>query len=442
LMNEALQLYAGRPLDSAPTIRRYLGWYRGQRAAAGDYWERALAGWAGPLALPGDRGDDGDGLQDQQFEHRIDGSTCASIRQLARDEGLTLNAVVCALWTAQLSRICGQDDIVIGVVSSGRDAPVADVARIAGLLMNAMPLRVQVPPAASAIELMHQVAESIGAAMPNAHLPIGDMLRRAGANAVGRPYDTMVVFEQVAASEKVESEASNESLAMTERHYFDQTSVPLSILVFPESESLLLKIQFNSQRLDKKFVHALVNGLDDAMREVATERDIALKDIRFGADRIPQPVIEHSRERVTAQILKTLDRQPTSVAVVHGDVALTYGQLAKSVGDVAAGIVATKLRQGDPVVVNVAAGPDAVATILGVVMSGHPYVYLDPAYPAAYQDRVLDVLEQEFDSDVLQITSDREGNSQSTTVTFDDLVAASAPDTDWQLRAIAVFVCV
>jgi len=128
---------------------------------------------------------------------------------------------------------------------------------------------------------------------------------------------------------------------------------------------------------------------------------------------------------VTTRVLECFDRDATSTAVVQGDVALTYAELADRVGRVAAGVAACSLREGDPVLVEISSGPDAVAAILGVVMSGHPYVYLDPVYPTAYHDRVIDVLTEEFGDSLLHLAGDGVRESKSKRVDFGEFMSDS-----------------
>ena len=72
--------------------------------------------------------------------------------------------------------------------------------------------------------------------------------------------------------------------------------------------------------------------------------------------------------------------------------SLTYGQLVARATSAAASITAHAGGSSNPVVVQVGVSPDAVALVLGVFLSGHPIVALDPHLPAERVSTILSEL--------------------------------------------------
>ncbi|WP_234939748.1 condensation domain-containing protein, partial [Sinorhizobium kostiense] len=133
LMRELSQLYraftAGRadplpPLaiqypDYAAWQRQWLSGERLQRQA--QYWRDSLSGAPARLALPTDR----PRPAQQSFAGAtvplvIDADLTRQLKRLSRQHGTTLFMTILAAWAAVLSRLSGQDDLVIGVPSANR----------------------------------------------------------------------------------------------------------------------------------------------------------------------------------------------------------------------------------------------------------------------------------------------------------------------------------
>ncbi len=408
LMSEALALYASRELDEPVSIRRYLAWYRSQRESAGQYWTQALDDWPGPVQIAGDSANDGDGIQDAAIEHLLDEHQTDALKKLAQEYSSTTNAILTALWTALLARVSGDTDITFGVVNAGRDAPVLGISKIVGLLMNAMPVRVQSSDAQTVAQLAADVTERISSGAVNGHLPVGDMLRSAGVTAVPEtPWNTMLVFEKVPELADIPGE-----LSIVSREYSDQTSVALSVLVFPEKDNLRFKFQYNSARFEKHTVNALVHGLICGIEKFTADPDTRLGEYRFGAPPHDGPVPAKSPgvpPSVVGQIQQNFATHPDAIAIVQGDRQHTYAELGLRTSQAILWFRSQQLQPGCPVVTALPTSFDAVAIILGALHCGHPYVYLDPAYPPAHHSRVMDVLADEFKTTIPRIGAENTG---------------------------------
>ena len=78
-------------------------------------------------------------------------------------------------------------------------------------------------------------------------------------------------------------------------------------------------------------------------------------------------------------------RQPDAVALVDGDLVLTYGQLAERADGVAAALSGSGVPPGTLVGMRVPRGAAAISAILGILTHGCAYVPVDPGYPSDRQ---------------------------------------------------------
>ncbi|WNV87781.1 amino acid adenylation domain-containing protein [Umezawaea sp. Da 62-37] len=80
---------------------------------------------------------------------------------------------------------------------------------------------------------------------------------------------------------------------------------------------------------------------------------------------------------------------PDRLAVVHGDTALTYAELDRRAGLLAAWLRTEGLRRAEPVALLLAREPTLVVAALAVLKAGGAYLPIDPEYPAERVEYLL-----------------------------------------------------
>ena len=90
---------------------------------------------------------------------------------------------------------------------------------------------------------------------------------------------------------------------------------------------------------------------------------------------------------MTETVLEKFERlvraQPDRLAVVDGSTKLRYVDLDRAADGVASALLAGFARAGDPVAICTADRRVAITAMLGVLKTGAPFLVLDPAWPAA-----------------------------------------------------------
>src|SRR5262249_31176768 len=64
-----------------------------------------------------------------------------ALSAFAKRYGLTANTLLQGALSQVLGRYAGRSDVILGVTTSGRSAPVAGIERMVGLFINTLPLR-------------------------------------------------------------------------------------------------------------------------------------------------------------------------------------------------------------------------------------------------------------------------------------------------------------
>ncbi len=90
----------------------------------------------------------------------------------------------------------------------------------------------------------------------------------------------------------------------------------------------------------------------------------------------PQGVVS-----ILAMLQRQVDAQPDAIAVVCGDISLTYGQLSARAMQLARELIARGLGAEDVVAIGIPRSVDSLVAIFGVLASGAAYMPLDLDYP-------------------------------------------------------------
>jgi amino acid adenylation domain-containing protein len=102
--------------------------------------------------------------------------------------------------------------------------------------------------------------------------------------------------------------------------------------------------------------------------------------------------VEHTDIRVDALLRRfqaQIRSRPDAVALVAGEIRVTYAELGRRAERVRALLATAGVRSGELVGVRLPRGDDVAVAILGVLGHGCGYLPIDPAYPVARQDYLV-----------------------------------------------------
>ncbi|PNQ41088.1 hybrid non-ribosomal peptide synthetase/type I polyketide synthase, partial [Ralstonia solanacearum] len=387
--------------DYAVWQRRWLEGEELQRQGA--YWEQALAGAPTLLSLPTDRArpaqqDYAGGSVEVVFDETLS----AGLKKLSQRHGTTLFMTVLAGWSALLSRLSGQEEVVVGSPVANRTR--SEVEGLIGFFVNTLALRVEVGSGVTVSELLGRVKGRVLEAQAHQDLPFEQVVERV------RPVRSLShspIFQAVFSwhnTEAVELSLSGLSLESLVR----------------ENRTAKLDIQLELAEVDGRIVGTL--NYATALFERSTAQRYAgylqrLLQAMVADDGQPVERIALLDEAERMRVLQTWNaterawpaatlpalfeaqvmRTPDAVALKYGDRQLSYREL-----DARANRLAHHLRElgvaADVLVgLCVDRSIEMIVGLLGILKAGGAYVPLDPDYPQArlayiFQDAMLSVL--------------------------------------------------
>lgn len=381
LLRDLLTAYAQGPDALTPLAVGYPAVVHGLLArdlsASRAAWGAALAG-ATPTVLFDPARSGGDAPMEES-ELALPAELTDALLSRLRAEGLTLNALMQAVWGLVLSNLAGRDDVLFGTPVSGRSAAVPGVEQQVGLFLNTLPVRVALDPARPLWAQLPAIQERHIALMEHDGLGLSELQAMAGGAAL---FDTLLVVENY-------PDSGCESLDLggvrvSGVHNRGYSHYPLALLVLPGRELTLL-VENRGAVPDTQGLAERVRGLLTTLVRHPETPVAALPTLTEGERRhlavVNATAWEVPRTTLRDRLAEQAARTPDAVALVDERESLSFRKVRGRVTALAGRLRALGVRPGDVVAVGVPRSASLSLSILAVIEAGAAYLPLDLGYP-------------------------------------------------------------
>jgi NRPS condensation-like uncharacterized protein len=191
-------LKQGKPVRLEPVFpyANYIKWLEKQDRNQGlQYWGKYLEGYDGQAGLPKLPNQPSQTYYLEEYNLVIAEKEIAALNATARKNRVTLNTVFQTLWGILLQKYTNSDDVVFGVVVSGRPPQVKGIEKIVGLFINTVPLRVKSQPEESFAQLLKKNHENTILAKNYEYLSLADIQSKTLLK--GNLIDHIMAFENL-----------------------------------------------------------------------------------------------------------------------------------------------------------------------------------------------------------------------------------------------------
>ncbi len=396
IRRELRALAAGAALGPSPThdygdfVHWQLRMLAGDRGAAlWDYWRGVLIPPLPVLDLPTDR------PRPAQRRHQggtlvrtLDAAAAQNLRRLAGAGQSTLSQWLLACWCALLARWSGQDELILGMPTAGRER--AEWIPIVGYFVAPVPIRVTVDPRRPFRELLAAVRAAQLGALEHCDLPFPLLVERLAIErdpARSPVFDLLYNFLRVAAGE--------EDLTATTPG--TEAKFDLTLTVIECGADLRLHWGWNAQLFAASRIAAAADWFERLIAAVCVDPTRPVGELPLQAPGPVRPVIAGRRlppedlipvhRRILAQAALTPDAPALGdaggAAGSDAGQCLTYRELSRAIREVAAGLAARGLGAGSRIGLCLDRSAQVVVAALGVMEAGATYVALDTEHPPA-----------------------------------------------------------
>src|ERR1051326_8589077 len=388
---EAFRRNEDPALPKAHAYGDYISWIAAQdKDAAERYWRKKLKGLTASTTITNyeqrqDATEFGKNFDDQRI--RLSQSDAERLRDVARQNKLTLSTVVQAAWAMLLARYTGTDDVVFGVTMSGRSAALPDIESRVGLFINTLPLRARVPLGATVIEWLRALQLQQQELQEYEYCSLLDIHRWSEIPAGEPLFQSLLVFENLPVSTR-HKQGEDGLVIQGDRGYGSATGYPLTLIAAPGA-TLNLQLVYDRARFDAEFAGRMLLHLQTILDGIVAAPEQKLIDVPLLTaaetrllDQSNDTQSPYDKELCGYQrIERQAALQPELIAVLNDDEQLTYAQLNGRANQLAHYLRTQGAAPETLVGVFLDRSVDMVVALLAIHKAGAAYVPLDPAFP-------------------------------------------------------------
>ncbi|WP_229017593.1 non-ribosomal peptide synthetase [Xanthomonas translucens] len=351
------------------------------------FWIEQLHDAPPLLELPTDRARPA--LQDYSgdaLDITVDADLTAALRGLSQRHGTTLFMTLLAGWAVLLSRLSGQDQVVIGTPIAGRDR--TELEPVIGLFVNSLALQIDLRQALDTASLLSQVRATTLAAQAHQHLPfeqIVEALKPVRSTAHSPLFQVMFAWQNAPEGHLALPGLTLQPVALP----MQTVQFDLEIAMAEHGDVLVGSLGYATTLFERSSIERHVALFIATLRAMiaGARTPVARLPLLSAADHAQLRQCNDAAGVVidAMPVHRLLERQaaqrPDAIAVQDATGRLDYASLNLRANRLAHHLIALGVAADVRVALCMERGVDAIVAILAVLKAGGTYVPLDAAYP-------------------------------------------------------------
>ncbi len=321
----------------------------------------------------------------------------SQLRDLARKEGLTPFMLFLALFKILLSKLSGQEDVIIGTPVAGRQH--ADLENMLGLFVNTLALRNQVNGKDTFLQFLSNLKTRTLSCIGNQSYPYEELIdglqleRDTGRNPL---FDVMFAYNNF-----LETEGNAPAIVLEgQDNGFSVSKFDLTLSVSETVDEFALDFEYSTDLFTRATIERFTQYFQNLITAVLARPAAKIMTLEIIGSTEKQQLIEgfnttqadFPREKTVLQLFEEqAQKKPNNKALLEENNSLTYRELDQRANQVAHYLRNRGVEQGDTIGFQVTKSAEMIVHLLGIWKAGCSYVPIDENQPV---ERSLNMLEE------------------------------------------------
>ncbi|AIP43015.1 non-ribosomal peptide synthetase [Burkholderia pseudomallei] len=382
--------------DYAAWQRRWLA--SGQLEKQGAFWQTNLSGAPTLLELPTDRPrPPKQSHAGASVEVKLGAALSERVKRLSQRHGVTPYMTLLSSWAAVLSRLSGQEEVVIGSPVAGRNR--TEIEALIGFFVNTLALRLDLSSEPTVGELLKRTKAQVLSAQAHQDLPFDQVVERVKPpRSTAHPplFQVMFVWQNMPAGELTIPGLTIRAVETP----LQTAQFELTLSLQEAGDDIVGHLNYASALFDESTVRRyvtywcrLLEGMTAGSANVSVARLPLLDEAErkqvvyeWNATERDYPIEQCIHQLFEAQV----DRKPEAIALTFEGQRLSYAELNARANRLAHYLQARGVGPDRLVALCAERGIEMVVGLLAILKAGGAYVPLDPSHPPERLRRMLD----------------------------------------------------
>jgi amino acid adenylation domain-containing protein len=309
-----------------------------------------------------------------------------ALKELGRQEGVTLFVVLLTVFKTLLYRYTGQHDIVVGTITAGRNR--AELEPMMGYFLNTLVLRTDFSDNPTFRQVLHRVREVTVAAVAHQDLPFEQLVnelqpkRSPGTNPL---FQVMFDFAPPILSTLNSDWTLSQLDIQTDTAKFD-----LTMELDERADGMIGRIEYNTDLFDEATIIRMIGHYQTLLEGIIIAKpEQPVSHLPLLTAQEQQQLLEWNNTQtdfpadvcIHQLFERQVERTPDAVALVFEEKQLTYQELNGRANQLAHYLINLGVKPETLVGICVERSLEMIIGLLGILKAGGAYVPLDPTYP-------------------------------------------------------------
>jgi bacitracin synthase 3 len=335
-----------------------------------------------------------------------------NIKTLAKENDLTLYMAVLSVFNILLSKLSGQEDIIVGTPIAGRNH--ADLEDVVGMFVNTLAIRNEVNGSNTLKEFLEKLKQNTLEAFENQDYQFEDLVDKV---SVERDMSRNSLFD-VMFSLLNQTEFNADISGLEGDNYLHKPNNSMFDLTFTAvdyGDKLMLHFEYCTKLFKPETIERFINYFREIVRQLPenTNKELSTFDLlseehknlllhKFNDTQSTYPKDKKIYQLFEEQAEKT----PDYIAIVKDDISISYSELNKRINQLSNGFLAKGFNKGNKIGVLIDRSIESIISVFGVLRSGCIYLPIDKDTP---QERLNHII-KDSDLDCILDPANSENN--------------------------------
>jgi amino acid adenylation domain-containing protein/non-ribosomal peptide synthase protein (TIGR01720 family) len=329
-----------------------------------------------------------------------------ALKTLAKKEEATIYIVLTAIFNVFLSKLSGQEDIVIGVPTSGRKHTV--LSQVIGMFVNTLALRNYPGGEKTFTGLLREVRDRTLAAFDNQDYQYDDLLEQLSAKGtITRDVNRNPLFDVMLALQNLEiPEIEIPGLKLTPGEYKRNTSrFNMTFQAVEQEGELDFIVEYRTKLFKRETIVRFTRYFKELVSTVLESPGRKILEIEIIPEEEKKRILyefndtkaDYPADRTIHQLFEEqVEKNPDNVALhgcmaawLHGGIHITYCELNERSNQLACLLKEKGIHPDSIVGIMIERSIEMVLGMLGILKAGSAYLPLDPEYPEERKQYML-----------------------------------------------------